>query len=347
MYMPESAGLMRGPSAPVLSRGIAREEATEKALPLIKVFNPKIVIHALEFLLPQEPRKNLGVGIIVFGTHARGRGTPGDQLRKCKSDYPVSGREKFEAFDGSLRYNPTSVQHVTMVVIRVTAAKHILSPRSRHLNLGLHTVPVAPVLRSPATGIPSRSVGSLAAFFRAVPVENDRRRAFYEAYSVQNLNWRNDGRRVTVRARPSPVKTTVVPVTGTVLRNHPAKPTSMVVPKDHRLKTPESSQTTDGETNIISFSTPASMGDDSEPWIMFEGKKVFVPPMTISDFCHQYGINTSVLHLLEEAGFETAGALLDVTEDNLKDVGLQTGSIVEMKRALREFLSAKMRIKEE
>jgi hypothetical protein len=79
---------------------------------------------------------------------------------------------------------------------------------------------------------------------------------------------------------------------------------------------------------------------------MFEGKRVSVPPMKISDFCHQYCINTNVLELLEKSGFETAGALLDVTEDNLKDVGLQPGNIAEMKRALREFLSARMRIME-
>ncbi|KAJ7686408.1 hypothetical protein B0H17DRAFT_1304242 [Mycena rosella] len=37
--------------------------------------------------------------------------------------------------------------------------------------IGLHAVPVAPVLRGPATGMPSRSVGSLAAFLTAVSVD--------------------------------------------------------------------------------------------------------------------------------------------------------------------------------
>ncbi|KAF8149298.1 hypothetical protein K438DRAFT_1779364 [Mycena galopus ATCC 62051] len=39
---------------------MAREDAIEKALPVIKVFDLKIVIHVLDFPLAQKPRKNLG-----------------------------------------------------------------------------------------------------------------------------------------------------------------------------------------------------------------------------------------------------------------------------------------------
>ncbi|KAJ7791806.1 hypothetical protein B0H14DRAFT_2624655 [Mycena olivaceomarginata] len=72
----------------------------------------------------------------------------------------------------------------------------------------LHAVPVAPVLRDPVTGMPSCSMGSFAALFMAVPVENGRQRAC----SAQRQYY---GLHVTDRSHSGPVETMAVPVTGT------------------------------------------------------------------------------------------------------------------------------------
>ncbi|KAJ6493014.1 hypothetical protein C8R45DRAFT_1073087 [Mycena sanguinolenta] len=99
----------------------------------------------------------------------------------------------------------------------------------------------------------------------------------------------------------------------------------------------ESPQTTATNSPMPDALTPADV-----PWILFEGRRVLVPPMTIAKFCEQYHVNDSIRALLETAEFETAGSLLDVTEETLKEVGLKHGNIAELKRALREFLSARM-----
>ncbi|KAJ7643211.1 hypothetical protein B0H17DRAFT_1216215 [Mycena rosella] len=92
--------------------------------------------------------------------------------------------------DAKPRHRNVALQRRNSAAMHASSAAGAQVPRVRHIPacgvgrgshpppspLGLHPVTVAPVLRDPATGMPSRSVGSLAAFLTAVPVENGRRR---------------------------------------------------------------------------------------------------------------------------------------------------------------------------
>jgi hypothetical protein len=62
----------------------------------------------------------------------------------------------------------------------------------------------------------------------------------------------------------------------------------------------------------------------------------------VNEFCQQYHLNQGICKLLNDAEFESAGALLEVAEGNLERAGFKQGQIAELKRALREFLSTSM-----
>ncbi|KAJ7744250.1 hypothetical protein DFH07DRAFT_777116 [Mycena maculata] len=72
--------------------------------------------------------------------------------------------------------------------------------------------------------------------------------------------------------------------------------------------------------------------------VSVQGSPVWVPTGTVSQFCHQYCLGEKIKTALEKEGFETAGALTEVSDTALLDVGLQNGHIAEIKRALKEFL---------
>ncbi|KAJ7354081.1 hypothetical protein DFH08DRAFT_804000 [Mycena albidolilacea] len=76
--------------------------------------------------------------------------------------------------------------------------------------------------------------------------------------------------------------------------------------------------------------------------IAIDGKIISVPVLTVNDFCQQYHLSQEICKLLNDAKFESAGALLEVAEGNLEKAGFKQGQIAELKRALREFLSITM-----
>ncbi|KAF8169198.1 hypothetical protein K438DRAFT_1941391 [Mycena galopus ATCC 62051] len=74
----------------------------------------------------------------------------------------------------------------------------------------------------------------------------------------------------------------------------------------------------------------------SQPLVSgMQGRKV--PVMAIDKFCRQYSLSKKIHQLLEDEGFETAGALFQVSEGSLKESGFKAGHIAELKRALAEF----------
>ncbi|KAJ7873097.1 hypothetical protein B0H14DRAFT_152412 [Mycena olivaceomarginata] len=66
--------------------------------------------------------------------------------------------------------------------------------------------------------------------------------------------------------------------------------------------------------------------------------QVFVPHLTISDFCQRFQLSEGISRLLQEKGFETARMLLEVDDAALTSVGLEAGQIAEVRRGLKEFL---------
>lgn len=64
--------------------------------------------------------------------------------------------------------------------------------------------------------------------------------------------------------------------------------------------------------------------------------------MTLTDFYEVYSLASSLRDLLENEGFSTAGALVNVTTDDCVDIQLQRGHIAELMRALQEFVAEKV-----
>ncbi|KAJ7450546.1 hypothetical protein FB451DRAFT_1285488 [Mycena latifolia] len=65
---------------------------------------------------------------------------------------------------------------------------------------------------------------------------------------------------------------------------------------------------------------------------------IVLPPLRLAEFCQRYCLSDRIRKLLGDQGFETAGALLEVSDVSLLDDGFLPGHIAEMKRALKEFL---------
>ncbi|KAF7373287.1 hypothetical protein MSAN_00537700 [Mycena sanguinolenta] len=74
--------------------------------------------------------------------------------------------------------------------------------------------------------------------------------------------------------------------------------------------------------------------------LVSDAKAYNVPNMTVADFCHQYNVSKKIRKLLEDEGFETAGALFEVADTTLKNAGFKSGQIEELKRALKEYYHA-------
>jgi hypothetical protein len=72
--------------------------------------------------------------------------------------------------------------------------------------------------------------------------------------------------------------------------------------------------------------------------VFVHGGGVRVPTLTVAEFCQKYHFGDKIRNLLDQQGFETAGAILEVSEMSLLEVGFKIGHIAEMKRALRQLL---------
>ncbi|KAJ6511828.1 hypothetical protein DFH09DRAFT_1197630 [Mycena vulgaris] len=66
-------------------------------------------------------------------------------------------------------------------------------------------------------------------------------------------------------------------------------------------------------------------------------KVEMLPHLEVPEFCKEYRISNKIRSLIEEAGFETAASLCEVTVDNLTGLGFKMGQIAEVQRALRQF----------
>ncbi|KAJ7499609.1 hypothetical protein FB451DRAFT_41510 [Mycena latifolia] len=73
--------------------------------------------------------------------------------------------------------------------------------------------------------------------------------------------------------------------------------------------------------------------------VSVHGSTCDVPTLTVAEFCQECCLSDKIRNLLDKAGFETAGALLEVSDVSLLEDGFKRGQIAEMKRALKEFLS--------
>ncbi|KAJ6537358.1 hypothetical protein DFH09DRAFT_1178043 [Mycena vulgaris] len=62
-----------------------------------------------------------------------------------------------------------------------------------------------------------------------------------------------------------------------------------------------------------------------------------LPHLEVPEFCKEYRISNKIRSLIEEAGFETAASLCEVTVDTLTGLGFKMGQIAEVQRALRQF----------
>ncbi|KAJ7182338.1 hypothetical protein C8R43DRAFT_966824 [Mycena crocata] len=73
---------------------------------------------------------------------------------------------------------------------------------------------------------------------------------------------------------------------------------------------------------------------------------LYLPPGTVvtaeanlplSEFCDRYRVSKVIAKLLDDAGFETAGALFGTSEQTFADCNLRRGHIEEVRRALGEW----------
>ncbi|KAJ6479037.1 hypothetical protein C8R45DRAFT_1156563 [Mycena sanguinolenta] len=71
-----------------------------------------------------------------------------------------------------------------------------------------------------------------------------------------------------------------------------------------------------------------------------EGKAYHGPTLSVGEFCQNYHVSENICKLLEEEGFETVGALWEVSDADLRGAELKGGQIAELKRALRDLVTA-------
>ncbi|KAJ7154889.1 hypothetical protein C8R43DRAFT_1000647 [Mycena crocata] len=71
-----------------------------------------------------------------------------------------------------------------------------------------------------------------------------------------------------------------------------------------------------------------------------DGMPVNVPTLTIADFCARYKLSPKIHTLLDDAGFETAGGLLEVSNPDLVECKFKIGHIFELRRALKQWSQA-------
>ncbi|KAJ6514793.1 hypothetical protein DFH09DRAFT_1287964 [Mycena vulgaris] len=101
-----------------------------------------------------------------------------------------------------------------------------------------------------------------------------------------------------------------------------------------------------GNNTEVRFSEATASGivqgpESPERFLSRDGKAICVSKLPLADFCQQYEINETIQGILEREGFETAGAVLEISEASLK-AKLKIGQIGELRRALREFISKEL-----
>ncbi|KAF7299261.1 hypothetical protein MIND_00874800 [Mycena indigotica] len=96
----------------------------------------------------------------------------------------------------------------------------------------------------------------------------------------------------------------------------------------------------DRSPSVSEYGTPAS--DYSPPSTIGSprsGASARLPAMSLEAFCARYSLSERIEHLLQEQGYETAGGLFGVSEQDLSEAGLKKGQIGEVKRAVRAWLA--------
>ncbi|KAF7291709.1 hypothetical protein HMN09_01262500 [Mycena chlorophos] len=70
-----------------------------------------------------------------------------------------------------------------------------------------------------------------------------------------------------------------------------------------------------------------------------KNRTVVLPPLSIADFCKKYRLSPAIQKILEEEEYALASSLLELSDEDLKDLKFKRGQIAEVKRALREYLA--------
>ncbi|KAJ7352698.1 hypothetical protein DFH08DRAFT_859681 [Mycena albidolilacea] len=79
----------------------------------------------------------------------------------------------------------------------------------------------------------------------------------------------------------------------------------------------------------------------SKMLVVVDGKTAArVPHLTIAKFCQYFQLSEKIRWLLQQEGYETAGALLDVDDVALRNAGFKGGQIAEVRRALKAFVNS-------
>ncbi|KAF7331198.1 hypothetical protein MSAN_02438500 [Mycena sanguinolenta] len=63
-----------------------------------------------------------------------------------------------------------------------------------------------------------------------------------------------------------------------------------------------------------------------------------LPDLSVGHFCQEYHLSGKIRNLLHEYGFETAGAIFEVSDLDLKVAGFKSGQIAELRRALQVLM---------
>ncbi|KAF7377584.1 hypothetical protein MSAN_00181100 [Mycena sanguinolenta] len=73
------------------------------------------------------------------------------------------------------------------------------------------------------------------------------------------------------------------------------------------------------------------------------GKAYRGPRLSMGEFCRKYHVSEEIRKLLEEERFETVRALSVVSDTDLREAGLKGEQIAELKRALKDLVTARTR----
>ncbi|KAF7373286.1 hypothetical protein MSAN_00537600 [Mycena sanguinolenta] len=63
-----------------------------------------------------------------------------------------------------------------------------------------------------------------------------------------------------------------------------------------------------------------------------------LPVLSVGEFCQEYHLSGNIRSLLDKCGFETAEAIFEVSDADLKVAGFKSGQIAEVRRALQVFI---------
>ncbi|KAJ7116284.1 hypothetical protein C8R43DRAFT_1137959 [Mycena crocata] len=73
-------------------------------------------------------------------------------------------------------------------------------------------------------------------------------------------------------------------------------------------------------------------------FVSINGTPLPVAALTVADFCAEYGLGEEIEKALKAEGFETAGALLEISwDDPTLAATFKRGHVAEVKRAVKEY----------